>query len=286
MSGTTVLKGFKEVVEGQFTAETGYIYFVHKTTEKRYILLNGKKYGENILRFIDSGSTTGGGVTIEEVIAAIDDAMATETARTETTYLKEHQSLDDYATKEYVNDAISGISTSAETQALIDAAMAEETARTETTYLKEHQSLTDYYTSAQTDNAISEAVEDLTEIIDKDGEVVAQAFALETARTETTYFKKEEIADYYTSAQTDNAIADAMAAETARTETTYLKEHQSLADYYTSAQTDSAITSSIATAMTNVVTSTTITTIVCCTQQEYDNMQTHPSDTLYVINNN
>lgn len=87
-----------------------------------------------------------------------------------------------------------------------------------------------------------------------------------------------------TSAETQQLIEQAMAAETARTEQTYLKEHQSLADYYTSAQTDSAITTSIETAMTGVVTSSTITAIVTCTQQQYDAMTAHTNNTLYFIN--
>lgn len=87
-----------------------------------------------------------------------------------------------------------------------------------------------------------------------------------------------------TSAETQQFIEQAMAAETARTEQTYLKEHQSLADYYTSAQTDSAITTSIETAMTDVVTSSTITAIVTCTQQQYDAMTAHTDNILYFIN--
>lgn len=43
------LKGIKQVVEGSFSAETGYIYFVRNETNSGktdgYILFNGKKYG-------------------------------------------------------------------------------------------------------------------------------------------------------------------------------------------------------------------------------------------------
>jgi len=98
----------------------------------------------------------------------ISQAIAAETARTEQTYLKEHQSLADYYT-------------SGQTENAIQNAIAAETARTEQTYLKEHQSLegyatenwvneqgflkehqslADYYTSGQTDSAISTAVQD------------------------------------------------------------------------------------------------------------------------------
>lgn len=70
--------------------------------------------------------------------------------------------------------------------------------------------LKDYYTSAQTDSAISEAVEELRQIVDEDGKIIAQAFALETARTETTYFKAESIANYYTSGETNSQIDSAL----------------------------------------------------------------------------
>lgn len=89
----------------------------------------------------------------ERIVA---ESFMAETARTEQTYLKP-SSLNPYATKQYVNDAISGISTSAETQQLINTAMATETARTETTYLKP-QALSTYYTSGETDTKIDSAL--------------------------------------------------------------------------------------------------------------------------------
>ena len=222
----------------------------------------------------------------------ITDAIATETARTENTYLKEHQSLADYYTSAQTNSAIEtaieaqSATTSAQTEELISEAMAAETARTEQTYLKEHQSLADYYTSAQTNSAIETAIEAQSATTSaQTEELITEAIAQETARTESTYLKEHQsLEDYYTSAQTNSAIETAMAAETARTEQTYLKEHQSLADYYTSAQTDSAITTSIETAMTDVVTSTTIDSIVTCTQAQYDVMTAHTNNILYFIN--
>ena len=225
----------------------------------------------------------GSGLTVDEngVLSAtsaetqqlIEQAMAAETARTEQTYLKEHQSLANYYT-------------SAQTDTAISNAIAAETARTEQTYLKEHQSLADYYTSAQTNSAIETAIETQSATTSaQTEELITEAMAQETARTESTYLKEHQsLEDYYTSAQTNSAIETAMAAETARTEQTYLKEHQSLADYYTSAQTDSAITTSIQTAMTDVVTSTTIDTIVTCTQAQYDSMTAHTNNILYFIN--
>ncbi len=54
-------------------------------------------------------------------------------------------------------------------------------------------------------------------------QMIEQAMAVETARTEQTYAKSSAFNDYYTSAQTNSAITEAMEAETARTEQTYLK---------------------------------------------------------------
>lgn len=167
--------------------------------------------------------------------------------------------LDDYwtsaQTQTAINDAVSGISVSGVTEEELANAIAAETARTEQTYLKQG-ALNDYYTSAQTDTAIQNAVSAIT-VSGVTRQELDNAIAAETARTEQTYVKQENLSDYYTSAQTnsaitnaintesartDIAISNAIAAETARTEQTYLKEHQSLADYWTSAQTQSAIT--------------------------------------------
>ena len=196
-----------------------------------------------------------------------------------------HSEVDE-AVDEYLEDKMGDYYTSAQTDTKITDAIATETARTENTYLKEHQSLADYYTSAQTNSAIETAIEAQSATTSaQTEELITEAIAQETARTESTYLKEHQsLEDYYTSAQTNSAIETAMAAETARTEQTYLKEHQSLADYYTSAQTDSAITTSIETAMTDVVTSTTIDSIVTCTQAQYDVMTAHTNNILYFIN--
>lgn len=82
--------------------------------------------------------------TSGETNEAISNAMAAETARTESTYLKEHQSLADYWTSAQTESAITtaieaqSATTSAQTEELISQAMAAETARTEQTYLKEY----------------------------------------------------------------------------------------------------------------------------------------------------
>lgn len=209
--------------------------------------------------------------TSGETSEAISNAIAAETARTEQTYLKEHQSLDNYYTKaetdsaitEAISDidlsnyytsaqtdtkiaeAVSAITVSGITRQELNDAIAAETARTEQAYLKEG-SLDDYYTKEQTNTAIQNAVSAIT-ASGVTRQELDDAIAAETARTESTYLKEHQsLADYYTSAQTNSAIETAMAAETARTEQTYLKEHQSLANYYTSAQTDTAISNAIA----------------------------------------
>ena len=44
-----IFKGIKNVIEGSFSAETGYLYFVRETTDTSkthgYVFFNGKKYG-------------------------------------------------------------------------------------------------------------------------------------------------------------------------------------------------------------------------------------------------
>ena len=91
----------------------------------------------------------------------IEEAIATESARCETTYLKEHQSLSAYSTTEQMNTSIDSAvgAESARTDTAIDTAIASESARCESTYLKEHQSLDNYYTSAETNTAINTALE-------------------------------------------------------------------------------------------------------------------------------
>jgi hypothetical protein len=254
---------------------------------------------------------------------AINDAIAAETARTESTYLKEHQSLDNYYTKsevdEEISDAVSAITMSGVTRQELNEAIAAETARTENTYLKEHQSLDDYYTKEQTDSAITAAIEAQSGTTSaQTQEMITEAMAAETARTEQAYLKHGALEDYYTSAQTDTAIqnavsgidlsdyyttaqtdskiSEAIATESARTEQTYLKP-SSLDDYWTSAQTQSAITSAltdyytsgqtntaISNAVNDKVSSSSITQIWSGSQQAYDAMTGHSANILYIIN--
>lgn len=87
----------------------------------------------------------GGGATTGEVRTMIDAAISAETARTESTYLKEHQSLANYytsaQTQEYVSEAIFDLPTRTEVEQSISSA------------------LTDYSTTAQMNSAISAATQ-------------------------------------------------------------------------------------------------------------------------------
>ena len=129
----------------------------------------------------------------------IQTAMAAETARTESTYLKEHQSLDNYYTKSEVDAEITGATEDMATKTWVG----------QQGYLTQHQDLSAYAkTTAVTED-------------------IASAMAAETARTESTYAKPSQIpslAGYASETYVDNAIA----SETARTESTYLKEHQDI----------------------------------------------------------
>lgn len=117
------------------------------------------------------------GVTQEE----LDAAIAAETARTETTYLKQ-QSLEDYATKQWVEDKH---------------------------YLTQHQSLDNYYTKAQTDSKIAEAFSAAT-ASGVTRQELNDAIATETARTEQTYVKQQSLNNYYTKTEVDSAITEAI----------------------------------------------------------------------------
>ena len=196
---------------------------------------------------------------------AIDGMFAAETARTESTYLKEHQSLDNYytkaqvdaeitgateglATEAYVTAATANLASTGYVDASITAATASETARTESTYAKigDVPSLAGYWTSAETQNAITAATDDmatktwvgeqgyLTEHQDISGKLDVSVFTGYTGATETILDGKADASDipdvsgFVTSGDVETQIDTAMAAETARTESTYLKEHQDI----------------------------------------------------------
>ena len=204
-------------------------------------------------------------VTYEYVDSAITEAMEAETARTEATYLKEHQSLDDYYTKEQVDDLIENVEvdlddyytkeqiddivehidvsdqlqnyalTTAVTQD-IQTAIASETARTEDVYAKKTDlpDMGNYYTKAQTDAEITGATEDM---------------ATKTWVGQQGYVTDHDLGGYAKTTAVTEDIQTAIASETARTEDVYAKKTDvpSLDGYWTSAQTENAITAATAT---------------------------------------
>ena len=181
-------------------------------------------------------------VTPEYVENAIDQAMEAETARTESTYLKEHQSLEDYATKDYVDQAIADVDVSDQ---LVNYALktgVTQDIASATAYTMDQVEAKGYVTEQDLGDYAK------TTAVTAD---IAAAMANETARTESTYAKPSDIPSLDGYAKTTAVTQDiqtAMAAETARTEDTYMKigDVPSLDGYWTSAQTESAITQSIA----------------------------------------
>lgn len=97
-------------------------------------------------------------------------------------------------------------------------------------------------------------------------EQIESAMSAETARTEQVYLKDTDLANYYTSGQTDQAIKTAISGI-------------DLSNYYTKQQTDTAIS----TAVQNKVSSTSVTTIWRGTQAQYDAITTKDPNTLYFV---
>lgn len=251
-----------------------------------------------------------GGVTTGQVQDMITSAITEETARTESTYLKEHQSLSGYATEQWVLNK--NYTTSAATNTQITSAIDAETARTEATYLKTHQDISGKADKSYVDNELDAVREDISDL---QGEVegkasksyVDNAIAAETARTENTYLKEHqslsgyateswvEDKNYTTSAATEQQISTAIAAETARTESTYLKEHQSLADYATTAITEQlelekqdklTAGTGITIDENNVISvsgGTGSGNVIELTQAEYNALTSYTENTIYVI---
>ena len=207
-------------------------------------------------------------VTYEEVEEAIDQAMATETARTESTYAKKGElpPLDDYYTKEETDAVVTSatqdmatktwvgeqgyltehqdLSAYAKTTAVtqdIQTAIASETARTEDVYAKKSDvpDLDNYYTKSETDEAIEEAISGIS----LDGywtsaetkNYVDTEIGADIEWTQQNFARKSEIPSldgYATENYVDASVSAATATTTGWVESQgYLTEHQSLADY-------------------------------------------------------
>lgn len=124
----------------------------------------------------------------------IQTAIAAETARTESTYLKEHQSLADYSTTSEVEGMISNATDNLASKQWVE----------DQGYLTQHQDIS--------------------------GKLDASTFNTYTGATETVLDGKADISDipdvsgFVTSGDVETQIGTAMAAETARTESVYAKK--------------------------------------------------------------
>ena len=161
---------------------------------------------------------------VSAVTSDIATAIASETARTESTYLKEHQSLDGYATEEWVEQQgfltahqdISGKADASAVTASIEAAIQAEVERADQAYLTQEDITGKADTTAVTES-IANAVS---------GKVDTSALTdyATTAFTEQTYLKEhQDISGKADASAVTADIASAIASETGRTESTYQK---------------------------------------------------------------
>ena len=190
---------------------------------------------------------------INELAAAIPTRMSQ--LANDSGYLTEHQSLENYYTKEQTDSSINAVKTAIPTKT--------SQLTNDSGYLTEHQSLADYYTKSQVDssiNAVKTAIPTKTSQLTNDSGYLTE---------------HQSLADYYTKSQVDgsiNAVKDAIPVNVSQlnndsgyltehqsldgyakisaipTKTSqltndsgYLTEHQSLAEYYTKSQVDSSI---------------------------------------------
>lgn len=155
----------------------------------------------------------------------VNEAMQIETARTESVYAKKSEipDLDDYYTKDEVDEAIANVDVSdqLENYALtssvtqdIQTAIASETGRTESVYAKKSEipSLDNYYNKDQVDAEITGATEGLASEQYVDDAIAA--------------IPQVDLSGYAKTTAVTQDIQTAIASETARTENTYAKPSQ------------------------------------------------------------
>ena len=230
--------------------------------------------GESIVGSGDIAVTAGGSIAVDAELSAdstnpvqnkvitgrINELAAAIPRKTsqltnDSGYLTEHQSLENYYTKEQTDSSINAVKTAIPTKT--------SQLNNDSGYLTEHQSLDDYYTKSQVDSSIN-AVKDaipvnvsqlnndsgyLTEHQSLDGYAKISAIPTKTSQltNDSGYLTEHQsLADYYTKSQVDssiNAVKDAIPVNVSQltNDSGYLTEHQSLADYYTKEQTDSSI---------------------------------------------
>ena len=230
--------------------------------------------GESIVGSGDIAVTAGGSIAVDAELSAdstnpvqnkiitgrineLAAAIPTKTSQldNDSGYLTEHQSLENYYTKEQTDSSINAVKTAIPTKT--------SQLNNDSGYLTEHQSLDDYYTKSQVDSSIN-AVRDaipvnvsqlnndsgyLTEHQSLDGYAKISAIPTKTSQltNDSGYLTEHQsLDDYYTKSQVDssiNAVKDAIPVNVSQltNDSGYLTEHQSLADYYTKEQTDSSI---------------------------------------------
>ena len=230
--------------------------------------------GESIVGSGDIAVTAGGSIAVDAELSAdstnpvqnkiitgrineLAAAIPTKTSQldNDSGYLTEHQSLENYYTKEQTDSSINAVKTAIPTKT--------SQLTNDSGYLTEHQSLADYYTKSQVDSSIN-AVRDaipvnvsqlnndsgyLTEHQSLDGYAKISAIPTKTSQltNDSGYLTEHQSLDnYYTKTQVDssiNAVKDSIPVNVSQltNDSGYLTEHQSLADYYTKEQTDSSI---------------------------------------------
>ena len=230
--------------------------------------------GESIIGSGDIAVTAGGSIAVDAELSAdstnpvqnkiitgrINELAAgipTKTSQltNDSGYLTEHQSLENYYTREQTDSSINAVKTAIPTKT--------SQLNNDSGYLTEHQSLDDYYTKSQVDSSIN-AVRDaipvnvsqlnndsgyLTEHQSLDGYAKISAIPTKTSQltNDSGYLTEHQSLDnYYTKTQVDssiNAVKDAIPVNVSQltNDSGYLTEHQSLADYYTKSQVDSSI---------------------------------------------
>ena len=150
-------------------------------------------------------------------INAVKTAIPTKTSQltNDSGYLTEHQSLDDYYTKSQVDSSINAVKTAIPTKT--------SQLTNDSGYLTEHQSLDDYYTKSQVDGSIN-AVKDAIPV------------NVSQLNNDSGYLTEHQSLDGY-------AKISAIPTKTSQltNDSGYLTEHQSLDDYYTKSQVDSSI---------------------------------------------
>ena len=201
--------------------------------------------GESIVGSGDIAVTAGGSIAVDAELSAdstnpvqnkvitgrINELAAgipTKTSQltNDSGYLTEHQSLENYYTKEQTDSSINAVKTAIPTKT--------SQLTNDSGYLTEHQSLDDYYTKSQVDssiNAVKTTIPTKTSQLNNDSGYLTE---------------HQSLADYYTKSQVDssiNAVKDAIPVNVSQlnNDSGYLTEHQSLADYYTKTQTDAKI---------------------------------------------